>query len=122
MAEEPLLLITPNRAAMELLASLLDEQDDPDTIPAWTTTIPLTITKADLNRVMYGNGDLARIGFWVADRPMRCSRSPHSACRRSSDKARCVPRLLGARAWISSTMMVRVVASIARPDSEPRRT
>ena len=68
MAEEPLLLITPNQAALELLATLLEESDeDPDTIPAWTTSIPLTITKADLARVMYGNGDLARIGFWIED-------------------------------------------------------
>lgn len=65
MADEPMLLITPNAAALELLASLLNEEDSDEGIPAWTTTIPLTITKADLNRVMYGNGDLARIGFWI---------------------------------------------------------
>ena len=46
---------------------------------------------------------------------MRSSRSPHSAARRSSDSARCEPRLFGARAWISSTITVRVVFSIARP-------
>ena len=40
---------------------------------------------------------------------------------RSSDRARCEPRLFGAMAWISSTITVRVVASIARPDSEPSR-
>ena len=47
--------------------------------------------------------------------------SPHSAARRSSDSARCAPRLFGAMAWISSTITVRVVASIARPDAEPSR-
>ena len=40
----------------------------------------------------------------------RCAagRSPHSAARRSSDSARCAPRLFGAMAWISSTITVRV--------------
>ena len=61
------------------------------------------------------------IGFCVADKPMRVSGRPHSASRRSSDSARCAPRLLGASAWISSTITLRVVASIARPDSEPSR-
>ena len=61
------------------------------------------------------------IGFWVADRPIRSRPSPHSAARRSSDSARWVPRLFGASAWISSTITVRVVASIPRPDSEPSR-
>src|SRR6516225_5861606 len=44
-----------------------------------------------------------------------------SAARRSSDSAKCEPRLLGASAWISSTITVRVVASILRPESEPSR-
>ena len=35
--------------------------------------------------------------------------------------ARCAPRLLPATAWISSTITVRVVASICRPDCEPMR-
>lgn len=68
MDQEPLLLITPNQAAMELLASLLEEQDTPDgEVPVWEVAIPLRITKADLARVMYGNGDLAKIGFWVTE-------------------------------------------------------
>ena len=61
------------------------------------------------------------IGFWVADRPTRVSRRPASASSRSSVSARCTPRLLPAMAWISSTITVRVVASICRPDSEPMR-
>ena len=36
---------------------------------------------------------------------------------RSSDSARWAPRLFGATAWISSTITVRALASIARPDS-----
>jgi hypothetical protein len=52
---------------------------------------------------------------------MRSRRSPQSAFNLSSDKARWLPRLLGATAWISSTITVRVVASILRPDSDPRR-
>ena len=61
------------------------------------------------------------IGFCVADRPMRVSRRPASASSRSSESARCEPRLVPATAWISSTMTVRVVASISRPDCEPSR-
>lgn len=64
--EEPALLITPNPAALELMASLLSEPDDQG-VPVWETTIPLRITKADLQRVMTGNGDLARIVFWIDD-------------------------------------------------------
>ena len=39
-----------------------------------------------------------RIGFWVAERPMRSRRSPQSAASRSSESARCEPRLFGASA------------------------
>ena len=69
-----------------------------------------------------GNARRRSIGFCVAERPIRCSRSPQSAASRSSDSARCAPRLFGAMAWISSTITVRAVASILRPDSEPSRT
>ena len=62
------------------------------------------------------------IGFCVADRPMRCRRSPQSAASLSSDKARWAPRLFGATAWISSTITDRALASIARPDCEPSST
>src|SRR5262249_5763940 len=63
----------------------------------------------------------ALIGFWVAERPTRSSRSPQSAASRSSESDKWVPRLLAASAWISSTITVRAVASIERPDSEPSR-
>jgi len=61
------------------------------------------------------------MGFCVADRPMRASLPPVNARSRSSDSAKCAPRLLPASAWISSTITVRVVASVFLPDSEPRR-
>ena len=61
------------------------------------------------------NRATAPIGFCVADRPMRCSRPPHERSRRSSERARCAPRLFGAMAWISSTITERAVASILRP-------
>lgn len=62
--EEPLLLITPNPAAMALLGSILSVPTGPETdIPVWEVTIPLRITQADLDRCMYGNGDLAQVGF-----------------------------------------------------------
>ncbi len=58
------------------------------------------------------------IGFWVADRPMRV-RVPGATrlASRSSDSARCEPRLELASAWISSTITLRAVASMRRPDS-----
>ena len=59
---------------------------------------------------------MASIGFCVAERPIRCRRSPQSAASLSSDSARWAPRLFGATAWISSTMTERAVASIARPE------
>jgi hypothetical protein len=53
---------------------------------------------------------ISSIGRCVADRPMRCRRRPASASRRSSDSARCAPRLSCATAWISSTMTVSAPA------------
>ena len=61
-------------------------------------------------------------GFCVADRPMRTSGQAHSACRRSRLKARWLPRLLPATAWISSTITLRAPASMARPEGEPSST
>ena len=61
------------------------------------------------------------MGFCVAERPTRVSFLPASDSSRSRVSARCAPRLLPAMAWISSTITVRVVASICRPDSEPMR-
>ena len=50
---------------------------------------------------------MASIGRWVAERPMRCGRRSPSASSRSSESARCAPRLSRASAWISSTITVR---------------
>lgn len=62
--EEPLLLITPNAAAMALLGQILAvDTGEHDDLPVWEVTIPLRITQADLNRCMYGNGDLAVVAF-----------------------------------------------------------
>uniref|UniRef100_A0A0S6YY90 Response regulator n=1 Tax=Mizugakiibacter sediminis TaxID=1475481 RepID=A0A0S6YY90_9GAMM len=73
-------------------------------------------------RVPTSSRAIASTGFCVADRPMRTSGRGHSACRRSRLSARWLPRLLPARAWISSTITVRVPASMRRPDSEPSST
>ncbi len=57
-------------------------------------------------------------GRWVADRPMRCSVPPSSATSRSSRsrlRARWVPRLVPATAWISSTITERTPARTSRP-------
>ena len=48
----------------------------------------------------------ASSGRTVADSPMRCGSRPVSRESRSSESARCAPRLVPARAWISSTMTV----------------
>ena len=61
------------------------------------------------------------MGRWVADSPMRVTGRPASASRRSSESARWAPRLLPATAWISSTMAVPTLASMARPPSLVRR-
>ena len=68
------------------------------------------------------NRATSSIDFTVADSRIRTNRSSQSAANRSSESARCVPRLLPAIAWISSTITVRVVASVLRPDSEPSST
>ena len=54
------------------------------------------------------------IGFCVADSPMRTTGASATCCSRSSDSARCAPRRVPMTAWISSTMTVRTVRSIAR--------
>jgi hypothetical protein len=63
---------------------------------------------------------------WPTGRCAPAARRPcaamHSACSRSSDSARWLPRLLAAMAWISSTITLRTVESILRPDAEPSST
>ena len=60
---------------------------------------------------------MTSIGFVVAEMPTRVGGCSQSASSRSSDSARCAPRLLPASAWISSTMTVLTVRSMFRPDS-----
>ena len=51
-------------------------------------------------------------GRCVADRPMRCGDVAVISSSRSSERARWAPRLVGARAWISSMMMVSTPTSV----------
>ncbi len=53
-------------------------------------------------------------GRWVADRPMRWNGRSALASRRSSESARWAPRLVGARAWISSMMTDSTERSVSR--------
>ena len=53
-------------------------------------------------------------GRCVADSPIRCSLRPARCSSRSSDSARCAPRLVGTSAWISSTMTVSTLRSASR--------
>ena len=63
-----MLFVVANGAAIELLSSLLDQPVDPHgDVPIWESTIPLRITRADIQRYLYGNGDLVRIAFWVTE-------------------------------------------------------
>ena len=57
----------------------------------------------------------------MAERPTRTGGLPHSASSRSSDSIRCEPRLLPATECSSSTITLRTLFSIARPDSEVSR-
>ena len=50
-------------------------------------------------------------GRWVADRPMRCGGRSRDRCSsRSRVRARWAPRLVAARAWISSTITASTLA------------
>ena len=60
---------------------------------------------------------MASMGRWVADSPMRAGGRAVRASSRSRDSARWAPRLLGARAWISSMMTVRTVSNMALPEA-----
>ncbi len=53
-------------------------------------------------------------GRWVADSAIRCGGSSHSSSSRSSDNIRWAPRLVPARAWISSMMTCPTLASVSR--------
>ena len=57
---------------------------------------------------------IASIGRWVADRPTRCTGCPATCASRSRVRVRCEPRLFPATAWISSTITVRALRSMAR--------
>ena len=54
------------------------------------------------------------MGCWVADRPMRVGRVSATCSRRSRVRARWLPRLSRAVAWISSTITVSTVRSTSR--------
>jgi len=53
-------------------------------------------------------------GCCVADSPILCGGRSHNRDSRSSDSARCAPRLFGVSAWISSTMIVSTERSVSR--------
>ena len=55
-------------------------------------------------------------GRWVADRPMRCGERVVISSSRSSDRERWAPRLVGARAWISSTITVSTPVNVSAAD------
>src|SRR5881396_80970 len=82
----------------------------------------------DIARFLAGTGQpaptrncaISSIGRCVADRPIRCGRFPIRASSRASDRARWLPRLSRATAWISSTITVRTDRSMSRARSDVR--
>ena len=87
---------------------------------------PASTTAGSRTVVPVRNASASSTGLTVAEHPMRCGRAPGSwastsACKRSSDSARCAPRLLPIMAWISSTITKRVCASAGRKRSAVRR-
>jgi hypothetical protein len=65
---EPLLILTPNKEAVDLLLTLMEDGSArPGHEPVFETLIPVRITLEDLHRYLYGNGDLVRIGFWITE-------------------------------------------------------
>ena len=64
---------------------------------------------------------VSSIGRTVADRPMRCAGWGSSASRRSSDRARCAPRLVAQTACTSSMITVSTPRSDSRADDVSSR-
>lgn len=61
-----MLLVVPNGPALELLRTILDQEDHPEYgEPVWETEISLTITKSDLQRFMFEQRDLVQIGIFL---------------------------------------------------------
>ena len=60
-------------------------------------------------------------GRCVAESPMRCSGRPASSSSRSSDSARCAPRLVATIAWISSTITVWTLRRLSRAELDSTR-
>lgn len=68
MAEEPILRIVPNGAALDLLRTILDQPDHPEYgEPVWETEVGLTITKSDLQAFMYEQRDLVQVGVFMGE-------------------------------------------------------
>jgi len=65
--------------------------------------------------------EIVSMGVTVADSPIRGTARPASASSRSSDNARCAPRLSSATAWISSTITVSTVPNMSRPLADVSR-
>ena len=62
-----MLYVTPNAAARDLLSRLIEQAEPREGEElAFEAMLPIRITKADLDRVSSGNGDMLRIGFWVS--------------------------------------------------------
>ena len=84
-------------------------------------TWPVSTISAAAPRVPTRKRAMSSSGFTVAERPTRTGGLPHSASSRSRDNIRCEPRLEPATECSSSTITLRTLFSIARPDSEVSR-
>ena len=82
------------------------------------SVVPDSVEPAPLSERFAGTpvsrSAMVAMGCWVADRPMRVGRTSAACSRRSRVRARWLPRLSRAVAWISSTITVSTVRSTSR--------
>lgn len=73
-----------NAEAVKLLTALLEQPVDPQgDVPIWENTVPLRITRTDLQRYLYGNGDLVQISFWISEDGAEAVAGPDAETPRS---------------------------------------
>ena len=84
-------------------------------------TWPVSMISQGVSRPPTSSSAMVAMGFCVADRPMRTGGLAHRASSRSSDSARWAPRLEPAMACSSSTITLRTLRSMSRPESEDSR-
>lgn len=78
-----MLLVTPNRAALDLLLRIVEAEQRPGHERVFEAQMPIRITAEDLQRYLTGNGDLLRVGFWVTEEGVEAVAHPDPETPRS---------------------------------------